>query len=557
MSTLKKEEIQTLSATEFKQLWKELEEQNDREGANYIIRTRCETDLELFALLFFPHYCTHAFNEFHIDYLRWNATFERAFRRAVAAPRGSAKSTFATLIKPIHDVCYGFESFIVIFSNTESQALGKLKDIRSELLENDGLLEVYGKFFKTRRVAESSFTAYCNGNRTMFNAYGSGTEIRGIRYGAHRPSKIVCDDVEHSEEVYTEDVRQKYADWFKEVVSQIGDENTSIEFVGTVLHKKSLLMEVLKNPRYQSGLYKSVISWAHRTDLWARWRDIYSNLDNDHRKIDAKAFFEAHRAAMLEGTRVLWPDKQPYYDLMETKIEIGDRAFFKEKQNDPLSEDEALFSRFHWYAEVPEGFKILESGIVIPWSQLDGAVGAMDPATGQTVAKAGKKGDFSAIVTGYKDQRGRLFVHNDWTRRAKPTEFIQAMFELNDLFKYEKFGVETNLFRNLLVDNIKKELTRLEEERRAAKRPDWAIRMALYDIENVENKQKRIFKLEPRVTNGYILFNRTLSEEFKSQLESFPLGEHDDAPDALEMLDGMVNNRYKVSGTPIDPMKGR
>ena len=45
------------------------------------------------------------------------------------------------------------------------------------------------------------------------------------------------------------------------------------------------------------------------------------------------------------------------------------------------------------------------------------------------------------------------------------------------------------------------------------------------------NKEKRIYTIEPKVYNGYILFNRHLSQEFFDQMWEFPKGKHDDCPD--------------------------
>lgn len=518
---------------------------------------RCKHDVELFALVFFPHYCRRPFNKFHRDtFDTWRENV-RGARRLAIAPRGSAKSTLAALIKPIHDLCYSLQSYIVILSNTDIQAGGRTKDIRRELLENRLLRSVYGDFFGSKRVPETGFVASCNGHQVMFTSFGSGAEIRGIRFGERRPTKIVCDDIEHSEEVYNEAIRDKYSSWYREVVSQIGDGDTTIEVIGTLLHKKALLAELSENPAYETRKYKSIVSWAEREDLWQKWRDLYGNLElpQKERAGAALKFFEDNKAEMLRGAEVLWPGNpdESYYNLMRLQYEIGRRAFAKERQNSPIESETCLFDRFHWYRETDTGLYIESSGQVIPWAHLT-AFGVMDPATGQTKARAGKKPDYTCILTGYQDRKGRLFVHSDWTRRAQPTQYIDAVFEQNDCFTYAKFGIEVNLYRNLLLPNMETEKTRREKERREAGMNPWGINCPFYSIENVENKEKRIYTLEPKVTNGYIIFNRSLSNEFRDQMEAFPLGEHDDCPDALEMLWGLANKRYGSAPLPISVM---
>jgi predicted phage terminase large subunit-like protein len=532
--------------------------------ADDLLWLRCATDVELFADSFFPHFCQLPFNELHHD-LFYNIRFmERSVRRARAAPRGYAKSTVAALIKPIHDVAYGLETFIVIISNTQTQADQKLSDIRTEILTNTHLSEFYNLRFRMRKPGSTRFTIYGQGHHTLFQSYGSGAEIRGIRDGANRPSKIVADDMEHSTEVENEDLRQKYFDWFFQVVSKIGNKETNIEVVGTILHDESLLKGLTKNAAYDSKIYRAIISWSTRQDLWNQWTKIYCDLDNTSRKSDANRFYLENATAMLEGTKVLWEEHETYLDLMKELIESGRRAFMKEKQNEPLGATDALFETFHWYHEVTDGFFIekpghKDGGVLIPWSELkdrDGhwlnAFGALDPATGQTKAKAGKSGDYSAILTGLKHLRtGRLFVHADWLKRASPTKFIREIFELEELYGYQKFAVETNLYRDLLIPNMNEERKRREQETKKT------IKVPFYDVVNIAKKEERIYTLEPKVTHGHILFNRGLSETFRRQMDQFPKGDHDDGPDCLEMLYGVVHNRYKASSMAKDVQGSR
>lgn len=476
---------------------------------------------------------------------------ERDIRRARAAPRGSAKSTLATLIKPIHDVCYGLEKFILIISSTTPLANKKLKDIRNEIQSNHLLHSAFRTRFPRKKVGESEFRVLSRFGKCYFVALGKGSEVRGIRINEARPTKIILDDVEYSDEVYNEAVRQKTENWYFEDVTKAGDSGTNIEFVGTILHKDALLPKLCQNPSYDSRIYKAVISWSEREDLWNKWREIYTDLNNPSRAADSDAFYKSNEAEMLKGTQVLWPEKESYLDHMKDMVEIGRRAFMKEKQNEPMGSTEPVFERIHWYDEVEEGLK-LESGKVVPWSDLKhNCVSAIDPSTGAVKAKKGSLGDFTVIGVGYKDPKGRLFVHHDFSKRVSPTKYIEEMFNLQTRFEFERMAVEINLYRNLLLPNILQE-KKLREDRE--KRP---IRIAFYEVEQTENKIERIYRLEPKVNHGWILFNRRLSQEFKNQLEDFPHASHDDAPDMVEMMWNLVNNRYRPSGVSLSAIGAR
>ena len=513
---------------------------------------RCADDLETFAIAFFPHYCKHPFNVFHFDTFRNYEFGERGTRRADAAPRGFAKSTIKVLFKPIHDVCYKLEKFLVILSYNEAQSAQKLKDISAEFLTNEALHLVYGRFLPNRSVNATDFVAHNQGHSCRLLALGSGTEMRGIRYRDARPSKIILDDIEHSTEVENEMLRDKVEAWYFDVVSKIGDEETNIEIVGTVLHERSLLKKLIQNPRYSSREYKAIISWSDRKDLWDKWTSIYVNLDDEDRLDNARKFYEENEEEMMKGVEVLWPEKEPYYALQEEIIETGIRSFMKEKQNSPMSDEEKVFTpeSIWWYTEVEHGFLIERTNVLVPWQALT-AVGAIDPSTGQRKPTANKKPDFTCITAGYRDLKKRLFVDMDFTKRVPPSVFIEKIFELHEQYEFYKFCVETNLFRNLLLDNIRKERDRIQKEK--GKRID----IKWYDLELHDNKEKRIYSIEPKVFHGHILFNRDkMSTEFMNQMYDFPKAAHDDCPDSLEMLWGLVQNKYSIAALNKNTVQG-
>lgn len=541
-------------------LLEELALAEEKDRWNEAVFVRCRDDFQLFCELFFPHYIQCHFNSFHRDCFEFYRKGQKSVRRVDCAPRGYAKSTVKGLFKPLHDICYGFQKYILFISATKSQAIDKLKDIRAEVLTNDLLADVFGVHCPTKKPGAESFEVYSPQGEVYLKTVSAGTEIRGLRYREARPSKIILDDVEDSEEVFNEELREKTKNWFFEVVSKLGSNTTDIEIVGTVLHRNSLLMTLARNPAYKTTIYKAIESWAERQDLWDKWKAIYNNLDNEDRDLDANAYFEENKEEMLKGTKVLWPEKEPYEFLMKEMVETGKRAFMKEKQNQPLPSDEALFDNIWWYREETkngvEGLLIERTNTFIPMKDLY-AFGAIDPAIGDGTGKAKKRLDYTCIASGYKDLKGRLFVHKDFTKKVRPTRYIREIFEHHELMDYEKFGVETNLFRGLLIENILRERKAIEADRKKRGVKDWGIKVPFYEIESREKKEKRIYTLEPKVNNGWILFNRTLSIDFMDMIEQFPGGDHDDGPDALEMLWGMVNNRYKPSPLNLNVMGSR
>lgn len=535
--------------SEFASILTEAINQDDENAVKDLLIHRLATDMELYSVLVFPHYCELEFNPYHYDIFKAFKFMERKIRRARAAPRGSAKSTITTVVRPCHDACYGNEEFILFVSSTQPLANKKLKDIRFEVLNNDFLHWLYGIHFPTKKVGQSAFTILSDAGECHMAATGKGSQVRGIRYKEHRPSKLIFDDFESSAEVASETLRKKTEGTYTEDFGKVGNQFTNIEFVGTVLHPDSLLANLLENPQYDSKKFKAIISWSKNEELWEKWREIIRNKDNDNRMEDALVFFKVNQSAMLEGTEVLWPEKESYYDHMLDLEEIGRRAFFKEKQNDPMGVDDPVFETLHWFREVATGLQIDSSGVIIPWSDLRHVYGVIDPSTGQagTSKAKGKKGDWAVILTGFLDPKGRLLVYKDQTSRLSPTKQIQSIFDHHDKYKYLKFGCETNLFRNLMMENVMAEKRRREKEK-------GPIDIVFYDIIQTENKIERIYKIEPKVNHGWILFNHALSQDFKRMLEDFPNADHDDGPDALEMLWNLAKGSYRSGAVNMNVM---
>jgi predicted phage terminase large subunit-like protein len=465
---------------------------------------------------------------------------------AVAAPRGYAKSTIASLLLPIHDIVYCTEGYIIIISATLPQSVGKLKNIRAELAGNRMLRECYEP--RIGRVTARQLIA----NDIAIEAFSIGTQLRGITHRQYRPTKVVIDDGEDSEAVESPEQREKLAVWFNEVLENIGNGYTNVIVIGTLLHPDSLLANILKRPDFDVRVFRAIESFAENTALWEQWRARFNDLSDPRRVETALMFFEPRREAMLKGARVLWPEKEDYYDLMSQLTTRGRKAFFKEKQNDPRHHEAQLFDAelFRYFSlaaspcasvspqsELVNRESKIENGdsapsnpqseienpkseIVIPLDRLV-RFGFLDSALG------GADSDFAAIATVGRDEHGYLYVLDVWMERASPTRQIEKIFDLHELWDYRLFGFEANCFQSLLSQPIGDERRRRLDAGRA-----WDL--AIQEVTHRENKLRRIAALETLITNGWLLFSRGLSELFIQQCEQFPRGAHDDGLDALE-----------------------
>lgn len=486
-------------------------------------------DMEFFGRAYFPHYFSKPSPEFHreLDAIWQQGVLKGRYpltaadtkmisrlpgtRRAVAAPRGHAKSTNLTFKGTMHSTLYGYKHYPIIISDSSEQAEGFLDNIRVEFEENTAILEDFGVLAGSVWRSNVLLTK----TNIKIEAIGSGKKIRGRKHRNWRPDLIILDDVENDENVRTPEQRKKLKDWFDKAVSKCGDDYTDIIYIGTLLHYDSLLAKTLTNPAYRSIKYKAVIQFSQADDLWQQWETIFTDLSNDDRESEALAFFQAHKEAMLEGTQVLWEEKLSYYDLMVMRVSEGEASFNSEEQNEPINPDDCLFMEewFDYYNEAEVNFG----------DPAFDFFGFIDPSLGKT-----KRSDFSAIVTLAKHKgSGYMYVVDADIERRHPDRIIADVLAKERWLQasfghgYRKLGAETNQFQWFLKEELAKASAKA------------GLYLPIEEVQQTSDKVMRIQTLQPDVKNKYIKFNRR-HKRLLEQLTQFPMGAHDDGPDALE-----------------------
>jgi predicted phage terminase large subunit-like protein len=478
-------------------------------------------NLKFFATTYFGHYCKCSFAPFHLelfDCLTEITLEERGRQVAIAAPRGNAKSSIVSLIYVLWCICYGYEQCILIFSSTRKQSEKLLAHIKDELSSNEKLR---GDF---PEVCEPPNPRWRNDEiitKNGINVVSSSVEhgIRGIRHKENRPSLIILDDVEAIESIRSQDQREKIYKWFTEIVLHLGSENTNYIVVGTILHFDSLLAKLTSKdefPACEKMIYKSVIKFSDRQDLWDKWGQIYRGKELYKEGTGpeaAKKFFDDNKVDMLKGTKVLWPEKETYYDLMVMMEQKGRSSFDSEKQNEPkdttgLSIDmkkAEFWEDKHQTLEELQAF--LENRKMV--------IGACDPSVGK-----GRKSDYSAIVNVYLDYaRKDLYVVDADVGRWGFNTLAERICLHHKTRGFTIFIYEANAAQAWLGETISKA----------------PVAIPIKPVTNVAPKDARIMKLMLLIEQGKVKLSRRLTE-LNRQLEQYPYGDHDDAVDALAMI---------------------
>jgi predicted phage terminase large subunit-like protein len=487
--------------------------------STHMPETRGAEDLLAWGRHYLPNHFVDAPSRMH----KWvarrtDATFnKRGSKLLLIGPRGGAKSTTGTLACTLKRACERSENYILICSDTSSQAKEHLRTIKEELETNDDLAEGYPRAVGIGPIWRENYIQMRNG--VTIQAVGTLSRIRGLRRREHRPSLIILDDPENDQHVSSTVMRARTQLWFYKTLMNMGTSATNYLVMGTAIHREGLVMSLMQKPGWETfrhngkrQAFKAILEWPQRMDLWDKWEDIYHDIDNGNSRQNARDFYRENKPEMLRGSCVLWPAREPLYKLMRIRAEIGHQHFEGEKQSNPINPETCEWPSEYfsgddlWFTSWPTNLAIKTL--------------ALDPSKG----KDAKRGDYSAIIKLGVDSRGVWYVDADIKRRS--TDLVVAdTVTATRAFHPEKVGIEINQFQSLLAEEITDEFSIRQ------------IDAEIVELDNRANKRLRIRRLSPLLARRRFRF-KTKSPGVAlllQQLRDFPNGDYDDGPDALEM----------------------
>ena len=361
-----------------------------------LIQYLLENDRKFFFEYIFSHYIQTPNDEVGDLHNEWFELLETEKKLGIIAPRSHAKSTIINIADNLFDICNHGRTvnlpYIVIFSDTPEQAVDHLGAIVDELEGNERLLRHYGALYEPRLVGDKkkdkwTQSTIITANGVKVEAKGWRSKTRGMRWGAHRPSKIVIDDIENDEDVNSEKMREKLMNTFTKKILNLGAPETKYRFVGTILHFDSLLQREYNEPR----------------DKWT-WK-----------------FYKA----IKDDGNPLWPEWWTMERLEDKKKEIGEIPFSQEFQNNPLDPSTQIFHPTEYYDQI-------DLTMVDCYGYIDLAISEKETA------------DYTAVVTvGRHKDTGKIYVIDVDRMRGTIQEQLKLVFSKNKIYNYVKFGVES------------------------------------------------------------------------------------------------------------------
>lgn len=448
----------------------------------------------------------------------WNYFTSKNKMVALAAPRGHAKTTGMTVSYGLATLMFRERKFMLLVSDTESQASMFLGYFKEHLQENTNLIELFGlkrnekgqvQFIKdteTDIIVEME-----DGHKFRVIAKGAEQKLRGLIWNGTRPDIILCDDMENDELVMNKERREKMRKWFYSALLPCLSSRGIIRVVGTILHMDSLLERLMPKP-YER--------WSHQEELklWSETR----------RNGWTSVKYRAHNE---DYSQILWPEKfegeakksgisvaQFFKNLRQNYIGMGmPEVYSQEYLNVPLDESVAYFKRsdFDQMTDEDKQLKLKK------YMTVDLAIAEHE------------KADYSVFIIAGVDEFRRIHVLDVIRERLDAREIVDLIIQLQRIHDFECVGIEDMqvtksigpfLREEMMLQNVFPSMVLLKH--------------------GGKDKIARARSIQARMRAKSVKFNKHADwyQDFEDELTRFPRDVHDDQVDAFAYLGLLLNS---------------
>jgi predicted phage terminase large subunit-like protein len=439
-------------------------------------KARCDNSVWEFARTYFPDYVPAAGAVFHKEWEKIRLIENEPV--LLMAFRGCGKSTYFSLLDPIHAIAYGKRNFMLMSSYNEEKSAVFSGRIMLELKYNQRLINDFGVFIPSDKPSGiRNFTADIpdsGGKTVQVRAVSMGQDPRGFVHGPHRPDYVRMDDIQSRKRARSQKFVRESVDW--------------------------VMQDLI--PALAQGYSAVIVATPLNTQCVA------STLEKGSDEINPVKTFKY--PAEKQG-KPAWKDHFPASRLAKLKKTIGSTAYAQEYLLIPVALDERIFKEEHIKEYHQEELPGIGFAYIFSWT---------DPSV-----KHEEKHCYKATVCAGITNEGIIYVLKARIRKESVTRMIEGMYGIHDEYRPQYMFFEDNGGQALLAEVF---------DREAEKK---GYRINLRAETNTIHKDTRIEgTLSAPIEHGTIRFLKTDSDqkELIDQLLQFPDGEYKDGPDALE-----------------------
>jgi len=441
----------------------------------------------------------------------WELVTSNSKQVAIAAPRYHAKSTAVTHAYTLASVLFRESRYVLIVSDTVSQAIQFLGDIKKELLDNDDLRSLFSVASFPKDTEDDLIVQMEDGYTFRIQAKGSEQKLRGLKWANLRPDLIIGDDMENDEIVMNKDRRLKFKRWFYGALIPCISSSGKIRIVGTILHLDSLLENLM--PESQLGTARG----NGRLPLVREDLKEYTLQKLPWRSVK-------YRAHTDDFKKLLWPEMKSAEDfkmLKEDYVKQGlADVYSQEMLNVPIDVSATFFKKGDFIHMKPEDYK----------KNLNYYV------TCDLAVSTSSRADYSAFVVGGVDEEGRLFCKHVVKDRMDALEIVDTIFMLQKVYKPVLFGFEQGTIQKAIGPYLNEAMLKRNEY----------INIAL--LKPSGDKLTRARSIQARMRSGACRFDKEADwyQGFEDELIRFPRDKHDDQVDAWAYLGLMLDKMWEA-----------
>ncbi len=425
---------------------------------------------------------------------------------AIAAPRGHAKSTAITLGYGLATLLFRERKFMLLVSDTESQASLFLGLIKQELQENNELIDLFDikrndkglvQFLKD---SETDIVVECtDGHKFRIIAKGAEQKLRGLIWNGSRPDIIMCDDMENDELVMNSERRKKMRNWFNgALIPSLADRGV-LRMVGTILHSDSLLESMMPNPSEKTTITDGLKQSTTKKSMWKAVK---------------------YRAHSPDFKTLLWPSKktsEQFQVLYEEAVKNGmTDTYSREYLNYPIDEAVSFFKR----------------GDFLPITDTDKQKQLNYYITADLAISQEETADYSVFIVAGVDEDKRIHIKNIIRERLDGREIVDTLISLQRTYNPTAVGIEEMQVSKSIGPFLNEEMIKQNTF------------LSVYKLKHGgKDKLSRSRSIQARMRAHGVKFEKDEDWFFAFEQEclTFPRGKHDDQVDAFAYLGLMLD----------------
>lgn len=421
---------------------------------------------------------------------------------AIAAPRGHAKSTAVTFAYVTFILLERVSKHLLLLGSNEELAAAFLKEITTELNENEELRRDYRIEKFVKETETEIVVQLAGGYRFRVIAKGAGQRMRGLKWERKRPDHCVADDMEDEEMVASESRREKFRQWFYGTVRPILRSGGRIRIVGTIIGYDSLLERAMPSKKDPATVVEQLRIYATQIKAWAAVK---------------------YRAHNEDLSAVLWPEQCDAERLKAIRAEYAAMGMLdiygQEYLNDPVDKTTAYFRQQDFLPMRPQDFETRKAFYV----GVDLAIGEKD------------RNAYTAMVVGGMDSQGVLHIVDVRRDRIDGLAIMEEMFSIQERWKPDMFRTESENIEKAIGSFIHKEMDERQRYLNIDPKPP------------TKDKDKRAQAIRARMRAGKVRFHKEADwyPDFEEELTKYPKAPFKDQVDAFAwlglMLEEMVN----------------